>query len=186
MKKMFSMVCVACAMSVILSCGGNQSAGNSTDSSADSKVVNQSAGNNAASAVSVSGGNPAISAAEDFIENPCEETFKAVEEAVKHLDDEKKEYEKWCEEHASDLVRALLKSEAVEHDADTALGNAISAAQAFIENPCEETAKAVDEAEKDLDADEKKEYEKWCEEHETELAAAMLKGVAAEIEAAAK
>ena len=109
MKKMFSMVCVACAMSVILSCGGNQSAGNSTDSSADSKVVNQSAGNNAASAVSVSGGNPAISAAEDFIENPCEETYKAVEEAVKHLDDEKKEYEKWCEEHASELTAAVLK-----------------------------------------------------------------------------
>ena len=68
-----------------------------------------------------------------------------------------------------------------------ACGNpAISAAEDFIENPTEETFKAVEEAEKDLDADEKKEYEKWCEEHETELAAAMLKGVAAEIEAAAK
>lgn len=51
------MVCVACAMSVILSCGGNRSAGNSTDSPADSEGVNQSAGNNEASAVSVSGGN---------------------------------------------------------------------------------------------------------------------------------
>lgn len=60
-------------------------------------------------------GNPAISAAEDFIDNPNEETFKAVEEAEKELDaDEKKEYEKWCEEHATELAAALLKGLAAE------------------------------------------------------------------------
>ena len=68
-----------------------------------------------------------------------------------------------------------------------ACGNpAISAAEDFIDNPNEETAKALGEAEKELDADEKKEYEKWCEEHATELTAAFLKGAAAEIEGAAK
>lgn len=59
---------------------------------------------------------------------------------------------------------------------------AISAAEDFIDNPTEETAKALAEAEKDLDADEKKEYEEWCKDHEKELAAALLKGLAAELE----
>ena len=58
----------------------------------------------------VSCGNPAISAAEDFIANPCEETAKACEEAEKNLDaDEKKEYEEWSKEHATELAAALVK-----------------------------------------------------------------------------
>ena len=63
----------------------------------------------------VSCGNPAISAAEDFIANPCEETAKAVEEAEKGLDaDEKKEYEEWSQEHATELAAAVLKVVAEE------------------------------------------------------------------------
>ena len=56
-------------------------------------------------------GNPAINAAEDFIDNPTAENKEAVDEAVKELDDEeKKEFEKWSKEHAAELLGAALKS----------------------------------------------------------------------------
>ena len=55
-------------------------------------------------------GNPAINAAEEFIDNPTAENSDAIDEAVKELDaDEKKEYEKWCEEHAAELLEAAFK-----------------------------------------------------------------------------
>ncbi len=56
-------------------------------------------------------GNPAINAAEDFIDNPTEENAKAVKEAEEKLnDEEKKEYEKWCEEHEAEIAGAFFKS----------------------------------------------------------------------------
>ena len=61
------------------------------------------------------GGNPAISAAQDFIKNPTEETFKAVEEAENGLTEEQKaEYDKWAEEHAEELAAALFQGIADE------------------------------------------------------------------------
>ena len=112
--------------------------------------------------------NPAIDAAEDFIDNPTAENKKAVEEAEEKLnDEEKKEYEKWSKEHAAELAAAAL-----------ACGNpAINAAEDFIDNPTEENAKAVKEAEEKLNDEEKKEYEKWCEEHAAEIAGAFFKSM---------
>ena len=61
------------------------------------------------------GGNPAISAAQDFLKNPTEETFKAVEEAENGLTEEQKaEYDKWAKEHAEELAGALLQGIANE------------------------------------------------------------------------
>ena len=61
------------------------------------------------------GGNPAISAMEDFIDNPTEATYNAVEEAEKGMTEEQKaEAEKWAEEHAAELAAAMLKGMAAE------------------------------------------------------------------------
>lgn len=57
--------------------------------------------------VLVSCGNPAINAAEDFIEKPTVENYNKVTEATKDLDaDEQKEFLEWCLEHMAELAVA--------------------------------------------------------------------------------
>ena len=59
---------------------------------------------------------------------------------------------------------------------ETADGNpAIDAAEEFIANPTMENSNAVDAALKKLNDEEKKEFKKWCEEHEAELMTAAKK-----------
>ena len=58
----------------------------------------------------VSCGNAAISAAEDFIENPTAENAAACEKAYAECDaDEKKEYQEWLIQHESELNAAMRK-----------------------------------------------------------------------------
>lgn len=134
----------------------------------------------------VSCGNAAISAGEAFIENPTIENYKAMKEAYDKLDaDGRKEAEEWMNQNDAKFENA------VKNDPDLALEIleldpsfyeiVIFLAEEFVENPSEETLKAVDEAEKILDEDGKKEFDKWCEDHAKELAAALLKGMAKEL-----
>lgn len=134
----------------------------------------------------VSCGNAVISAGEAFIENPTIENYKAMKEAYNKLDaDGRKEAEEWMNQNDAKFVNA------VKNDPDLALEIleldpsfyeiAIFLAEEFVENPCEETCKAVEEAEKILDEDGKKEYEEWCEDHAKELTAAVLKGIEKEM-----
>ena len=60
-------------------------------------------------------GNPGISAMKEFIANPTEETFKAVDAAEAEMTEEQKaEAEKWAEEHKEELAGALLVGRAAE------------------------------------------------------------------------
>ena len=134
----------------------------------------------------VSCGNAAISAGEAFIENPTIENYKAMKEAYNKLDaDGRKEAEEWMNQNDAKFENA------VKNDPDLALEIleldpsfyeiVIFLAEEFVENPSEETLKAVDEAEKILDEDGKKEYEEWCEDHAKEIADALVKYVADEV-----
>lgn len=53
----------------------------------------------------------------------------------------------------------------------------IKAAKKFVKNPTEENYDKVEAAMEGMDAEELAEFEKWCEEHEDELAEAVLKAL---------
>ncbi len=56
----------------------------------------------------------------------------------------------------------------------------IKAAKKFIKNPTRENMEKVTAAEDKLDVEELAEFHNWCKEHENEIQAAIIKGVAAE------
>ena len=59
----------------------------------------------------VSCGNPAIDAAEDFIDNPTKENYEKFEKAYEKCDaDEKKEYDKWAKKKADEIMKAIEKA----------------------------------------------------------------------------
>jgi hypothetical protein len=59
--------------------------------------------------VLVSCGNPAINAAEDFIEKPTIENYNKVNKAIEDLDaDEQQEFLQWSLEHWAEIAAAEL------------------------------------------------------------------------------